>query len=134
MEYQKLPKGTFVYHGTDNDDFDDEYDPLDGPAWVTTSESVAQNFVRNRSNWGGTKRIIKYRLAEDVYLPLIQSRYEMTELAEEHGICLDGVEEIRDSIMMSELSGWWIPNNYPDGDDILLKDTSLLDHVSTTLL
>ena len=131
MDYETLRKGTLVYHGTDNDDFDEEYASLDGPAWVSTSEAVARNFVLNRSGWGGVKRIITYELGEDVSLPVIRSQRAMAQFAEDNGISLNGVEEIRDSLLRSELPGWWIPNNYPDGDDILLKDTSILDHVKT---
>ncbi len=129
-----LPAGTVLFHGTDNDDFNESDDTLDGPAWVSTSRSVAAYFANRSGGWGGVKRIVCYTLAEALSLPEITTRADMLELAEEHDLSLGGAEEIRDSIANSELPGWILPNNYPDGDDILIVDTSLLDFVSVEIL
>jgi hypothetical protein len=129
-----LPAGTVLFHGTDNDDFDESNDRLEGPAWVSTSKSVAAHFASRSGGWGGVKRVISYTLADALSLPEITSRADMLELSEEHDICLGGAEEIRESFQASELPGWIIPNNYPDGDDILIVDTSLLDYVGVELL
>ena len=128
-----LKAGTILYHGTDNDDFDEAADGLDGPAWLSQGLQVAQRFAA-RNSWGGQKRVIAYRLTEDVTLPAIYSREEMEELAEEHNIDLSGTEAIRDSFANSSLPGWVIPHNYPEGDDILLQFTNALEYQSSTPL
>lgn len=131
MNTLKLPAGTVLYHGTDCDDFDEENDSLNGPAWVTSSRSVAERFASRSGGWGGRKRIIEYVLAVDVDLPEIVSMRDMAAFTQEHGISLGGVEEMRDSIADSGLPGWIIPGNYPDGDDILLVETDVLDFVGS---
>ena len=123
-----LKAGTVVFHGTDNDDFDEVEDGLDGPAWVTSSRSVAEWFVNNRAGWGGQKRIISYLLAEDIELYEINGPGDMQDLAEQFGLELNGTDEIRDSVERAGLPGWIIPKNYPDGDDILIADTGVLDY------
>lgn len=82
-------------------------------------------FVANRSGRGGRKRIIGYVLAADMVLDAMQ------ELASEFGLDLNGVEEIRGSVQRVGLPGWVIPNNYPDGDDILIVDTGVLEYRGT---
>lgn len=133
MNTVKLLKGTLVYHGTDNDDFDEQEDGLDGPAWVSRSYSVAEKFG-SRNSWGGTKRVITYVLGEDVELPEIQSARAMQQFAEDHGLDMSGTEDLVQSVLDSGIDGWVIPNNYPDGDDILLVSTSCLDWQATTAL
>lgn len=125
-----IKAGTLLYHGTDNDDFDEASDQLEGPAWLSRGLPVAQRFAA-RTGWGGQKRVITYRLTEDITLPEIFSRHEMEELAEEHNIDLSGTEAIRDSVANSSLPGWVIPHNYPEGDDILLQFTDALEYQST---
>lgn len=127
-----LKAGTALYHGTDAD-FEEDCERLDGPAWVTSSKAVATYFAK-RSNVGGTRRIIEYVLTEDLTLPDIYTQREMLDFAEAHGIELDGVEEMRDSVAMSGQPGWILPHNYPDGDDILIVDTSVLEFRGTQSL
>lgn len=126
-----LKAGTMLFHGTDSDDFDEECDSLRGPAWVSSSFEVAARFASRSGGWGGVKRVVAYGLMEDVMLHQIGSARQMQEFAEEHGLDLCGVEEMRDSVEASGIPGWVIPNNYPDGDDILIVDTSVLDYVET---
>lgn len=127
-----LKAGTALYHGT-SADFEEAYEDLDGPAWVSSSKAVALHFAK-RSNSGGVPRIIEYVLTEDLELPDIYSSREMQDFAEEHGIELGGVDEMRDSIAMSGLPGWILPHNYPDGDDILIVHTGALEFRSTQAL
>lgn len=126
-----IKAGTILYHGTDCDDFAEEFDGLNGPAWLSSSKDVARHFATRSGGWGGQKRIIAYKLAADVRLPEITSPRQMQMFAEEHGICLLGVEEMRESVEEAGIPGWVIPNNYPNGDDILLVDTSILNFDST---
>jgi hypothetical protein len=131
MKTTTLKAGTLLYHGTDCDDFDEVNDRLTGPAWLSTAAAVALHFAKRSGGWGGTKRVMTYRLTEDVELPEILSERARRDFAEEHNIDLTGVEEMRDSVERAGIPGWVVPNNYPDGDDILLVDTGVLEHVRT---
>jgi hypothetical protein len=71
------------------------------------------------------------RSAKDVELPEILTQNDMLILADEYGIALCGVEDMRDSIMQSRLPGWWIQKNYPEGADILLRHTNALAYQYT---
>lgn len=134
MDRVTLKAGTLLYHGTDCDDFEEKADSLDGPAWLTSSRSVAERFASRSGGWGGQKRVLVYRLTEDVELPEILSSRGMQELADEHNLDLNGVEAMRESVANAQLPGWIIPNNYPDGDDILLVNSGSLDYVETLSL
>lgn len=126
-----LEAGTILFHGTDSDDLIEADDSLDGPAWLSTSRSVATHFAKRSGGYGGKKRVVEYRLAEPVQLHEILSSREMSEFAEEYGISLCGVSEMRESVADSGISGWIIPFNYQDGDDVLIADTSALEYVAT---
>jgi len=127
-----LKAGTTLYHGTDHPGFN-EMTP-NRYSWFSTSRSVAERFAKREGGWGGPKRVIEYCVIGEIDLHEISSARQMQAFAEEHQIDLSGVEEMRDSAEAADISGWIIPSNYPDGDDILLRDTFLLDHVETTLL
>jgi len=88
-------------------------------------------FCEARRSLGGSKRVVTYKVATDIQLPVISSARAMQAFAEEHGIRLTGVEDMRDTADQSGIPGWIIPNNYPEGDDILLVDTSALDYVTS---
>lgn len=128
-----LKAGMQLFHGTDNDDFEEAEDRLNGPAWLSDSKAVAQYFATRSGGWGGTKRIITYTLAEDVKLHHIRSGREMLNFSEEHNIDTGGVEEMRESVEDAGIPGWVISSNYPEGDDILIVDTGVLDYVQTEL-
>lgn len=129
-----LPKGSVLFHGTDAE-FDEAEEGLDGPAWFSTSHSVAGYFAR-RSGRGGIKRVIAFSLEEDLALHEIYSAREMQAFADEHNLCLLGVEDMRESIEASGIPGWRIPSNYPDGDDIVIASTHLdsLTYLKTYLV
>jgi hypothetical protein len=126
----RLPAGTILYHGTDCPDYDEEHDRLDGPAWVTSSKTVAEHFAR-RPGWGGTSRVITFELEESVDLPELNTRQDRDDLEEQHNIRFDSAEDMRDSVQMAGIAGWIAPANYPDGDDIMLADTSVLKYLHT---
>jgi len=126
-----LKSGTVLYHGTDCDDFEEADDALHGPAWLTTSLSVARHFATRSGGWGGRKRIVSYRLVEDLELYEIRTKGDIDELADEHDLVMVGVEGMRESVEASGIPGWIVPTNYPDGDDILISDTSRLEYIDT---
>jgi len=128
-----LKKGMVLYHGTDAL-FDEQSEGLHGPVWVSSSITVAEHFARLPGGFGGVKRIIKFRLAKRIELNDIHSPREMLEFAEEHGIGLYGVDDMKEGVESSGIAGWIIPNNYPDGDDILIADASVLEHVETHVM
>ncbi len=128
-----LVAGTLLYHGTDAD-FDEESEGLNGPAWLSSSRAVAEHFAKRTGGWGGEKRVIEYRLAEDVELHDIYSAQEMQEFADEHGISLLGAEDMRDTVENAGIPGWILPYNYPNGDDILIVNTAALEFVATAIL
>lgn len=129
-----LKAGTRIYHGTDNSDFDEDSSSPHPYSWFSTSHTVAERFAKRSGGWGGTQRIIAYELTVDVALHEITSAAQRQEFAEEHHIDFSGVEEMRESAEAAGIPGWIIPANYPDGADILIGDTSTLDHVETTVL
>lgn len=129
-----LKAGTTIYHGTDNSDFDEESSNPHPYSWFSTSHTVAERFARRSGGWGGKQRVIAYELVADMALHEIMSAGQRQEFAEEHNIDFSGVEEMRESAEVAGIPGWIIPSNYPDGDDILIGDTSLLDYVDTTTL
>jgi hypothetical protein len=129
-----LKAGTILYHGTDNPDLEEDSSSLSAYSWVSTSRSVAERFAKRSGGWGGPKRVIEYRLSEDLAVHEITSAQQMRDFAEEHHIDLGSAEEMRDSAEASGIPGWIIPSNYPDGDDILIGEAHLLDYVSTELL
>lgn len=109
---QTLPRGHKLYHGT-NASFDPDDDDLIAPAWFSSSQSVARHFAR-----GGAIR--EYVLTAPIVLPVITSRSDRARFFETFDIADAGAEDMADDMGRSGLPGWIIPNNYPDGDDILL--------------
>lgn len=129
-----LAAGTVLYHGTSSSDFDEQEDGLDGPAWLSDSAVVAERFALRNQSEGCRPRVLSFVLEEDVELHLIQSAADLSMMSEEHGISFDGVEEMRDTVIDSGIPGWVIPNNYPEGADILMANTGALRHESTRVM
>lgn len=129
-----IKAGTVLLHGTNSVDFDERYESLRGPSWLTNSRTVAEYFARRSVEEGATPRILSFRVTEDLELHEIRSPRAMQDFAEEHGISLTGVEDMRDTVETSGIPGWVIPNNYPDGDDILIADAGSLEHFETLTL
>jgi hypothetical protein len=124
--FKTIPAGTILFHGTSSGDFDEDNDHLDGPAWLSDSEVVATRFAQRNHAPGEKARVLHFVLEEDVELHLITGQHDLEDLAEEFGIDFGGVEEMRDSVSYSGIPGWVIPNNYPEGADILLVRTGAL--------
>lgn len=112
-----LPAGTLLHHGTGSD-FDP--DEIMAPCWFSRSIEVARHFCR-RSD-GGTSRILVFSTDVDVELPLISGSAAFDAFCERHHIRPYSAEDMADGVSRAGLAGWLIPDNYPDGDDILLVD------------
>ena len=119
-----IPAGTMLFHGTDDDDFHPS--EISGPAWFSTDNDVAANFVN-----GG--RLLAYRLKTNLTLPLISSAEEMQEFSERFHIDRSSSEDVRDTAKRAGIAGWIIPDNYEPGDDILICDMSILEPVTSDL-
>jgi len=127
-----LKCGTKLYHGTSLD-----FDPagISAGSWFSTSQSVAEYFAK-RFPLGDEEayRLHEYELTEDVDLPDFYDRQSFEAYLEEQGIEAFCSEELVEGILSAGLPGWVIPNNYPDGDDIMLGTISALQFVRTTTL
>lgn len=123
-----LPKGTVVYHGTQQP-FRESQEDLNAPFWVSTSEGVARHFVTYNGAETPQPRIIKYRLNQKVKLLKIEGSREMEHLLEEH--CTDCHRELAEILLEKGEDGWIIPTNYVDGDDIMLTDPGCLEYLGT---
>lgn len=139
MKVRTLEAGMVLYHGTAValDEFDERVDALEAASFVSDSEEVARFFAgrSQRSGEEGVARVIAFRLPQPVSLPLIESRYEMDDFFELHGINPAGVEDMRDGILTSGQPGWLVAGNYPcGGADILLIDAGSLEFVSSEAL
>jgi hypothetical protein len=120
-----LKKGTILYHGT-SQQF--PASDISTPAWFTTSESVADHF----KDWHGGEeapRVLVYKVIKPIRLPQIDGKEDLDKLFHMFGAGGEfyGAEDMVDFISDSGLPGWYIPHNYPDGDDILLVDSGNLE-------
>ncbi len=119
-----LKRGTTVYHGTDSEDFDERADELQTPFWVSDSPEVAKYFGTGYQ--GGNKpRILTYTMTDDVNLIVIRDSEDINEIHELAGSSGDP-RELADFVC-SRLGygGWIIPDNYPEGADIMLCHTDI---------
>lgn len=119
--YVRLPVGTMLHHGTgwpfDPDDIEDA-------AWFSRSASVAKHFAERSG--GPEPKVLVYRMDREMTLPLIGGASDFSSFCEEHGIRPYSAEDMADGVRRAGLPGWIIPDNYPDGDDVLIVGTSSL--------
>ena len=116
-EGRSLPVGTDLYHGTSSKGFRIPR----GPAFFSDTRSVATYFT----TWheGKHKRILRFEVQYEIpNLALIESKRDFDDLAEEAGMEARGTEELVDLIRVSGFDGWIVPNNYPDGADIMILE------------
>lgn len=125
-----LRRGTLVYHGTATEN---EFDVLNGPAWVSDSFGVARHFA----NRGASRsRVVVFRVQTVPRLAMIANAREWASfVAWATGACYarddfdDDVEygpyEIAEMVCDNGIvDGWIIPANYPEGADIMLCNPS----------
>ena len=111
-----LRRGIILYHGTSSDD---DFDIPSGPAWFSDTESVARWFAKR--NEDGRPRVITYRLIRNLRLARIDGIVDFDKAT---GI-EDAAREYADPTDLANAvcerhEGWIIPNNYPDGADIMI--------------
>jgi len=118
-EIRALPAGTDLYHGTSSPK---SFLIPRGPAFFSDTYSVAKNFV----SWhrGRNPRVLRFEVTEEIpRLVLIESKADFDALAEEKGVesAVDTQSRV-DLVRYAGYDGWIIPNNYPDGADIMILD------------
>ncbi len=117
----RLPVGTLLYHGTG---WPFEPQDIEKASWFSRSASVARRFAE-RSD-GPAPRILAYRTDRELRLPRIGGTADFDTFCDEHAIRPYSAEDMSDGVRRAGLPGWVIPDNYPDGDDILVVDTTTL--------
>lgn len=113
---RSLPVGTEIFHGTSAKGF---LTPR-GPAFFGDTYSVAKNFT----SWhrGEHPRVLRFEVTQEIpRLALIETKEDFDRLAEDLGLEDRGDTESRvEMVCGAGYDGWIIPNNYPDGADIML--------------
>lgn len=112
---QKLTRGTQLYHGTSADE---DFSIPNGPAWFSDAEAVAHNFQRWHT--GPRPRILQFWVADRPELLLIRSQTDFDAFEDEHEELPNDPAEMAETVCRAGYDGWIIPNNYPEGADILL--------------
>lgn len=115
-----IKKGTELFHGTSSKE---EFDVPSGHSFFSDSPEVAKKFVRPRRG-GGVPRILRLRARKPITkLALIESAEEYDALFEELGR-RTGHDPLgfphAEIACQAGLEGWVIPQNYPEGSDIML--------------
>ena len=112
-----IPVGTKLYHGSP--DYLQLEDVPDGPAWFSTSPAVARAFSSRRPS-----RVFEYEVVEEITgLLLVSSQEDFVLLfgeGEFEEIAAEGNLELAEAVINKGFGGWIVPQNYPEGDDILL--------------
>ena len=113
-------EGDILFHGTSSTELFEKYDGTpDGPAWFSDTVAVADHF----KNWhkGPNPRVIKYRVVAEPNLCIIQYENAIRDLVGddmfEEGL---EVEDLVDAVQDAGYDGWFMPDNYPDGADIMI--------------
>lgn len=119
-ETRSLPIGTDLFHGTSTKGF---LIPR-GPAFFSDTYSVARTFARWRKN--GKPRVLQFEVTEEIpRLILIESKEDFETLAQERGLeSTQALEGLIEMVCNARYDGWIIPNNYPDGADIMICEPS----------
>lgn len=112
---QIIRRGEILYHGTSSKE---NFDIPDGPAWFSRSEGVAKNFAGYHS--GSFPRINKYLVIRQIprLLTIFQKKDFENALGEDYPTWESN--DLAQSVCEAGYNGWVIPNNYPNGDDIML--------------
>lgn len=120
MTIRRLLEGDIVFHGTSSEArFEEEGDGTpEGPAWVSEGLGVAKWF----ESWmdGPVPRVIAYRVYREPQLFLWVTNEDLEEALEADDLNDWNPNELADEICALGYDGWIIPDNYPDGADILL--------------
>ena len=85
--------------------------------------------------WHGEENnhTLEYEVIKPIRLPRLDSREDLDALGEKFQLESlmngGGAEEMAYDMQSSVLPGWIIPNNYPDGDDIMLVSGDFIQPV-----
>lgn len=117
-----IPEGTSLFHGTSADERFEEDDLFEGPGWVSDDIRVARKFV----GWPTvSSRIIAFYTTRDIELIEWCSKNDIEAFVESQRYELDDASssyELAEIVASAGYEGWIIPNNYPEGVDIMLCD------------
>lgn len=158
----RIEEGRLLYHGTE---ISFPGRKIRMPTWFTRSKAIAQWFAlrfgatpqgssrqeRGRQNaqnsqdsqgsqnaWDrGEKipRILVFKTTEDIALPEIKGKKELTRFGERVHVDVRGSEAMRETIRRSTAPGWVIPNNYQNGgDDILLCSRDKIQYIEEEIV
>lgn len=120
MTIRRLLEGDVVFHGTSSEEhFEEEGDGTpEGPAWVSEGLDVAKWF----ETWldGPSPRVIAYRVYREPQLFLWETNEDIEAIIGEDNFNYMWSNEIADEICALGYDGWIIPDNYPEGADIML--------------
>ena len=139
MQKYTLPAGTYLYHGLTAEYIDP--DDFEAPLWVSTAQEVAEWFRSGRTDHLKQYKeyssdeidLYLFKTTQDIDLWAIYSRNELDDFSNYFDVYVAGnrydIEEVTDVLLNLGFDGWYIPNNYSNGDDILLADISTLDFI-----
>lgn len=119
LRTKELPRGLRLYHGTSvNEDFS----VPTGPAWFSDAKVVADRFKKWHN--GPRLRVLSFWVTDSPKLFLVRARADFDEFEEQHDEELNGCgsEEMAEAVCRVGYDGWIIPNNYPEGADVMLCD------------
>lgn len=117
-----LKRGETLYHGTGSTETF-ELPTWTGFAWFSTSRSVADRFAKaSAAGTGAEPRLLEYRVVEDVELLEFLDARDIERFLDELGLEADSAHDLAEIACDQGYAGWVIPQNYPDGDDVLLCD------------
>jgi hypothetical protein len=121
-------RGKILYHGTcASEDFEHEdYGTPTGPAWFSDGIEVAEYF----KSWGSgpRPRILIYRVVRQPNLFKFRNMKALAELIcldEEDYVSEENLENYEPGYFVEKIcaigyDGWIIPDNYPEGADIMI--------------
>ncbi len=121
MRTTYIARGMDLFHGTNSETI---YEFPEPPAWFSSSFSVAKYFA-NFHVQDGKPRVHLFRVRRRIpKLLLIEKagQYEdlMEKMVEETGERTEDPRDLARHLCRKGYNGWIIPDNYTDGDDIVL--------------
>jgi len=116
-----IARGTDLFHGTNSETI---FEFPESPAWFSSSFSVARTFA-NFHVQQGEPRVHLFRVRTRIpKLLVIESKEQfdrlMDEMREATGEDTEDPRDLGRFLCKKDLNGWVIPDNYHDGDDIML--------------
>lgn len=133
MRMASLGVGTKLHHGTSSEEY---FEIPDGPAWFSTSRSVAVKFASwnySGPTHSGPLRVLTFRVKKKICgLINIQSSKDMdlfTGHLEKQGFDGETPRELAESVCHLGFNGWHIASNYghEESDTLLCDPAEWLD-------